>query len=336
MKKLFLAWGLILSSLSYSADFPIYVRYVNPAFTPPNLFLLRTRAVTAFFLPGGTPGSTFTFTYDATPDAPFVVAAGDIPFTFLSFDGGPGCDGAKSLQFTLQMTVGGVTTNLGTTTQNFVAPGFVGIFNPVNVFTMPAITQFNNGDTVQLIMTNVGATNFCLVNEFPIGGVDTDASRVVLQTTPRISVQKTSSIVDDPINGTTNPKAIPSANVRYTIDINNSGSDVTDTDSLTIEDTLPPEVLLRFGAAGNRNPFTFNDSGSGLTFNFLGLGDPTDSVDFFNNGGTTLVTPVIDAQDLDATVPPVDRVIITPQGQFNNSITAPFPSFQIQFDAEIQ
>lgn len=57
-----------------------------------------------------------------------------------------------------------------------------------------------------------------------------------------LTVDKTSTIVSDPVNGTTNPKFIPGAIARYCILVTNAGSATTTTVALT--DTLPANTTL--------------------------------------------------------------------------------------------
>jgi uncharacterized repeat protein (TIGR01451 family) len=52
-----------------------------------------------------------------------------------------------------------------------------------------------------------------------------------------LAVTKTQAVESDPINGTTNPKAIPGATVRYTITVVNSGAE--DATSVVLVDTTP-------------------------------------------------------------------------------------------------
>jgi uncharacterized repeat protein (TIGR01451 family) len=52
-----------------------------------------------------------------------------------------------------------------------------------------------------------------------------------------LSVNKTSVVVEDPINGTSSPKAIPGATVRYTVTVQNSGS--SDATSVVLVDATP-------------------------------------------------------------------------------------------------
>jgi uncharacterized repeat protein (TIGR01451 family) len=61
-----------------------------------------------------------------------------------------------------------------------------------------------------------------------------------------LTVDKTSTIVSDPVNGTTNPKFIPGATARYCILVTNAGSATTTTVALT--DTLPANTTLVAGS----------------------------------------------------------------------------------------
>jgi uncharacterized repeat protein (TIGR01451 family) len=55
---------------------------------------------------------------------------------------------------------------------------------------------------------------------------------------------KSSSIVSDPINGTTNPKAIPGAIILYSISATNSGPTAVDANTVVITDPLPTNVTF--------------------------------------------------------------------------------------------
>lgn len=58
---------------------------------------------------------------------------------------------------------------------------------------------------------------------------------------PVLTVTKTSTLISDPVNGTTNPKAIPGAVLEYCIQVANAASGATAT-NLSISDTLPTTV----------------------------------------------------------------------------------------------
>jgi uncharacterized repeat protein (TIGR01451 family) len=55
--------------------------------------------------------------------------------------------------------------------------------------------------------------------------------------TADLTVTKTSVVVSDPVNGSTNPKAVPGATMRYTITVTNDGDE--DASTVTIVDAIP-------------------------------------------------------------------------------------------------
>lgn len=58
-----------------------------------------------------------------------------------------------------------------------------------------------------------------------------------------LTVTKTSRVVSDPVNGSTNPKAIPGATVEYCIAVSNAAGSATAT-NLSISDTLPLQTTF--------------------------------------------------------------------------------------------
>ena len=57
----------------------------------------------------------------------------------------------------------------------------------------------------------------------------------------QMSVAKSSTIISDPVNGTTNPKAIPGATIEYCIVVSNAAGAATATD-VAVNDMLPSDV----------------------------------------------------------------------------------------------
>lgn len=62
-----------------------------------------------------------------------------------------------------------------------------------------------------------------------------------------VSVVKSSRIVSDPVNGTTNPKAVPGAVIEYCIAVTNAAGAATATD-VTVNDDLPGDVSFTVGS----------------------------------------------------------------------------------------
>lgn len=125
----------------------------------------------------------------------------------------------------------------------------------------------------------------------------------------------------DPVNGTTNPKAIPGAVVEYRLVVANPSANVIDSGSVIVTDPLPQHLDLRVldiaGAGSGPVLFTEGSPASGLVYTFTALGSTTDDVDFSNNDGATWdYVPVPDADGLD---PGVTDIRINPKGPFNGN-----------------
>lgn len=146
-----------------------------------------------------------------------------------------------------------------------------------------------------------------------------------------LSVTKISSIFSDPTNGTTNPKAIPGALVDYLITVSNSGVSATNAGSVVISDAGPANAKLCFDANGTGLPVAFTDGSptSGVTYNYVALGDAGDSLQFSNDSGATWTySPTADADGCDAAI---TNFRITTGGQFK-----PSTSFTLRTRYKIQ
>lgn len=69
------------------------------------------------------------------------------------------------------------------------------------------------------------------------GGVAREDDGAVIVASANLSMTKTAVVVSDPINGTSDPKAIPGAVIQYTITVTNAGSE--DATNVVISDSLP-------------------------------------------------------------------------------------------------
>jgi uncharacterized repeat protein (TIGR01451 family) len=68
---------------------------------------------------------------------------------------------------------------------------------------------------------------------------DTDAYRVGAA---QITVSKTSAVISDPINGGSNPKAIPGATVEYTVTVSNAAGASASATNVQVTDSLSAEI----------------------------------------------------------------------------------------------
>ena len=155
---------------------------------------------------------------------------------------------------------------------------------------------------------------------------------------PAILLQKNLVTVYDPVNNTTNPKAIPGSWVDYTITTSNSAVGDVDDDTLIVTDPLPANVALfvgDLGAAGS-GPVEFTDgtgaASSGLTYTFGGLSDAGDDVEFSTDGVNYNYTPITDANGFDAAV---RYIRINPKGVFLGS-TGPSTTFDLRIRVRVQ
>jgi uncharacterized repeat protein (TIGR01451 family) len=134
-----------------------------------------------------------------------------------------------------------------------------------------------------------------------------------------LTVVKVATTVSDPVNLTTNPKAIPGAIVEYQIIVTNPAANPIDNNTVFITDQVPASMDLRVadigGAGSGPVQFVNGSPTSGLSYTFSALSNGTDDVAFSNDGGATWTyTPVIGSNGTD---PAVTHVRINPKGIFN-------------------
>ena len=155
---------------------------------------------------------------------------------------------------------------------------------------------------------------------------------------PALTVVKSSTLISDPYNNTTNPKAIPGARTTYNITVTNTNAGTADSGTTVISDAVPSNMRLYVGDVGGAGSgpvaFTNGATSSGLTYTFTSLASTTDSIDFSNNGGSTWTyTPVPDANGYDSAV---TNFRVTPTGTFNGAAGGNNPSFLLQLRMEVR
>jgi len=155
---------------------------------------------------------------------------------------------------------------------------------------------------------------------------------------PAITVVKSRTIVSDPYNGSTNPKAIPGALMNYNVSVTNSNAGTADAGTTVVTEAVPSNMRLYVndlgGAGSGPVVFTNGSPTSGLTYTFTSLASTTDSIAFSNNGGSTYTyTPVPDANGYDSNV---THFRITPAGTFNGNTGSGSPNFQVQLRMQVK
>ena len=96
--------------------------------------------------------------------------------------------------------------------------------------------------------------------------------------TAALTVIKSQTVISDPFNGTSNPKAIPGAVIEYCVDINNTGA--TQADAIVLTDAIPANSTyqagtIRVAVAGAGTACT-SGSGTAEDDDAAGVGDAGD------------------------------------------------------------
>ena len=134
---------------------------------------------------------------------------------------------------------------------------------------------------------------------------------------PGFTMNKSSKVISDPINGLVNPKAIPGAIVEYTLVVTNTGHDYTDNNQFSISDALPPDTALLVSdiPSGTGGPIGFTDgaTSSETSWVFTSLSSLTDSIDFSDDGSDFSYVPTADGEGADSSI---THIKLKPQGTF--------------------
>jgi uncharacterized repeat protein (TIGR01451 family) len=145
---------------------------------------------------------------------------------------------------------------------------------------------------------------------------------------PSLTILKTSTVLSDPVNNTTNPKRIPLAVIRYDVTVTNTGPGTVDAGTLVITDPVPTDAAM-YVSTGSGDPVVFVNgaTASGLTYNYA------THVTYSSVGlaGPWTYTPVPDVNGFDAAV---RAVRIAPAGVMNAAGSGN-PSFTVQFRIRI-
>ncbi len=223
----------------------------------------------------------------------------------------------------------GATVTTGTTPQVMVTPLTAYTFTELGAGAT-SLTQYTSAMTCTNAFT--GSTTTLPTT---VGGAVTprmgDVISCTITNTRRtgnatLTLVKSSTVLSDPVNGSTNPKAIPGAVVLYSILVSNTGTLAVDSNSVLVIDSLPVE--MRVGTAATPS-FTQGSPTSGLTFN------ATNDVRYSSAatapttfaGCTYTPTSAYDAA--------VKFVCFNPKGTMAGSTGTP-PSFTVSIQAQMQ
>ena len=266
----------------------------------------------------------------------------ETPYPHLTLQKALGTGGRQFLldQFTMNIAQGtttvatttttgtGGTVTAGVTPQVQVTPGTAYTFSET-----PAGTSLINQYTSALGCTNSYAASATKLPTTVGGSITPAMGDVVLCTltntkvtsNANVTITKTSALVSDPVNGTTNPKSIPGAIVAYTLTASNSGPSAVDSNTVLIIDTLPNQLSVGTAASPT---FTQGSPTSGLTF--------TASTDIAFSNGTTAPTTYAGCKytPTSAYDTAVRYICLNPKGTMAGSTGTP-PSFAITIQAKV-
>ena len=253
-----------------------------------------------------------------------------------------------SIIYTLTLTNNGTQnasqleiTDILPTGVTYVSDDSGGSYNNTTGLWTPNPLQSGNSLTINITVTvDAGTTGSTITNTATITAssrtdpvsTNNTSSVDILVGVPNITVLKSSLVSSDPVNGSTNPKAIPGSTLLYNIQVTNSAAGTPDIDTVVISDPIPVNTAM----VVTGTPVFFIDgvTSSALNFTFTSLASTTDDVEFSNDGGISWTySPVADANGVDTNV---TNVRINPKGTFAGSNGINNPGFTLRFQVIVQ
>ncbi|MCP4301037.1 MAG: DUF11 domain-containing protein [Gammaproteobacteria bacterium] len=269
---------------------------------------------------------------DATP------AEGDtITYTVTVTNAGPGPATVVQLMDLLPSGVTLVSATPGQGTYDAITGdwyvGNIPVGGNVTLLLQASVDTGTGGTTI----TNTASVDF-------LSQIDTNPANDIATVdinplgTPNLTVVKAVATLEDPINGTVDPLAIPGATMRYLILTTNTGSGQVDTDTLIVTDPVPANTALRVldfdGSTAGPVQFIDGSTASGLSYSFIALDDVSDDVAFSDDGGATFdYEPTADANGVDLAV---TDIRINPKNAFAGNAGGGDPSMQLAFKVLVQ
>lgn len=167
-----------------------------------------------------------------------------------------------------------------------------------------------------------------------VGGTTSEFSgNLSVTLLPSLTVVKSSTVLSDPFNGTSNPKRIPGASVTYSVITTNSGSGGVDNNTTIITDVIPVNADLFVGDLGvaGSGPVIFTD---GTPSSGLGYAFPT-NLTYLDSACSATVTPVPDAAGFASNVGCI-RISLAGALVGDAVPGAPSPNFTVTFRIRIE
>ncbi|EAT12976.1 Tfp pilus assembly protein tip-associated adhesin PilY1-like [Oceanobacter sp. RED65] len=155
---------------------------------------------------------------------------------------------------------------------------------------------------------------------------------------PDLQITSDIIVLNDPINGTNQPKAIPNAEVRYKLDIQNPGNISTDLGSTQLTQAIDSQNKMFVNGLSGSSPIIFTDgiglSTSGLSYVFNSLNSTSDSIAFSNDNGLNFnYVPTPDTEGYDENV---THFRLNLPGTFKPTYDNNTPGFQIEYQVMVK
>lgn len=243
-------------------------------------------------------------------------------------------------QFTMIITQGGLPITSTTTTGTGTTVGSGA--TPMTQVTAGQSYSFNEVASGSTVLAQYTATMSCTnarngsTTSYAVPATITpilgDLITCTVTNTPRpsnasLTTVKSSFVISDPVNGTTNPKLIPGAVLSYAINVSNSGTLPVDSSSVFILDPLPATLDYNGSSA-----VTFGNGpvASGLSFNAATDVRWSKSATAPANFAACTDTP---SAGFD---PTIRYVCIRPSGVMAGATGSGQPSFTVAFQTRIK
>ncbi len=152
--------------------------------------------------------------------------------------------------------------------------------------------------------------------------------RFYIQPAASLTVTRISSVVSDPVNGTSQPKRIPQSVLQYLTTVANSGTSQVDSGTLVIVEPIPPNTDLYVGS----NPVVAFTDGTPTSGVALGGSSVTYSRQAGGGAPYTYV-PVPNAAGYD---PLVTAIRIAPTGSMKAGTAGNRPNFSIRYQVRVR
>lgn len=197
------------------------------------------------------------------------------------------------------------------------------------------------GSSATLDVNTIFAGNILALTSITLNAGATVAGRVLARNgtvtlstntvtlSPVISVSKSVLAFSDPLNGTTNPKAVPGAEMQYTITVTNSGYGVVDNNTSVVTDPVPANMSLCVSVICGNVTWTCS-AACGLTYVYA---TNVAYSNLFGGGPPYNYVPSPDITGYDANV---TGVRINPTGIFSGASIAGNPWFSLLLKMKIK